>query len=61
MLNLRGQADTTEKYSLHYSLPDSNHLIIEGKWKNDSIRVGMNKYDLNNYILFREKFEWIKE
>ena len=42
-----------------YSMPDINHLYLTGKWKDDSIKVLMNKYDLNNYPLYREKFQWI--
>jgi uncharacterized membrane protein YphA (DoxX/SURF4 family) len=42
-----------------YSIPDINHLSLVGKWKDDSITVMMNKYDLNNYPLYREKFQWI--
>jgi len=61
ILSVQSQADTTEKYSLQYFLPDSSHLRLEGLWKKDSIKVLMSKYDLNNYLLHREKFTWIKE
>ena len=44
---------------LSWTCPDSNHLFFSGKWKNDSIKVMMKKYDLNNYPLYREKFQWI--
>ena len=37
-----------------YSLPDLTHLFLVGKWKTDSIKVMMKKYDLNNYPLYRE-------
>lgn len=44
---------------MNWSCPDSNYLFFSGKWKNDSIKVMMKKYDLNNYPLYREKFKWI--
>jgi len=43
---------------MNYSLPDSSHLYLQGIWKKDSIRVMMKKYDLNNYPLYRQKFNW---
>ena len=43
---------------MNYSLPDSSHLYLQGIWKKDSIKVMMKKYDLNNYPLYREKFNW---
>ena len=45
--------------TMTWSLPDSTHLFLVGKWKEDSIKVMMKKYDLNNYPLNREKFQWI--
>ena len=55
------KTDTTEKYSLNYSKPDAAHILLEGRWRNDSIKVLMTKYDLNNYLLHREKFKWIDD
>ena len=55
------KTDTTEKYSLNYSKPDPAHILLEGRWRNDSIKVLMTKYDLNNYLLHREKFKWIDD
>jgi len=45
--------------TMTWSLPNSTHLFLAGKWKDDSIKVMMKKYDLNNYPLYREKFKWI--
>lgn len=52
---------TAENYSLNYSKPDPGRILLEGRWRNDSIKVLMTKYDLNNYLLHREKFKWIDE
>jgi hypothetical protein len=59
ILNMESRADTAEKYLLHYFIPDEDHIFIKGLWKNDNIEVLMKKYDLNNYVLYKEKFKWI--
>ena len=51
--------DFKDSCRMAYSLPDVDHLLLRGIWKNDSIRIMMKKYDLNNYPLYREKFQWI--
>ncbi len=59
VLNIQSRSDTSEKYLLHYFMQDGDHILIKGLWKKDSIEVLMNKYDLNNYLLHKEKFKWI--
>ena len=61
ILKINLLSDTTEKYSFNYSKPDAEHLLINGVWKKDTIKVLMDKYDLNNYLLHKEKFTWINE
>ena len=61
ILTIQSLKDTTEKYSFAYSKPDAEHLLIKGVWKKDSIEVLMYKYDLNNYLLHKERFTWINE
>ena len=48
-----------DSLKLNWSHPGSNYLFFVGKWKKDSIKVKMKKYDLNNYPLYRAKFKWI--
>jgi hypothetical protein len=61
IIRVQAQSDTTENYSLHYFLQNNNDILLNGFYKKDSIEVLMNKYDLNNYLLYREKFKWITE
>jgi len=61
MFSIQSLTDTTEKYSFSYIVPDSTHIVLKGRWNNDSLEVLMTKYDLNNYLLYREKFKWITE
>jgi hypothetical protein len=68
VISSRAQIDTVQKtiqfeikkdsLKLNWSSPDSNRLLFCGQWKNDSIKVMTRKYDLNNYPLHREKFQW---
>lgn len=60
-LRLQSRIDTTEIYTFDYDRTDPNRLVLEGIWKKDSIKVGMRKYDLNNYLLHSEKFRWIEK
>jgi hypothetical protein len=59
-LTVGSPSDTTKKYVLHYLVND-DRILLKGVWMNDTIEVLMNKYDLNNYQLHKEKFTWIKE
>ena len=58
ILHLKLENDNSR---FQYSFPDSNHILIRGRWKEDSIEVFMNKFDLNNYLLHREQFKWINQ
>ena len=60
-LSIQPGTDSTEKYLFHYVIPDTSHLFLKGRWQGDSIEVLMSKYDLNNYLLHREGFKWIKD
>ena len=60
IINIRSKADSSEKYSLNY-FENGNNILFRGKWKQDSIEVLMRKYDLNSYLLHREKFTWITQ
>ena len=58
-MQVQSLKDPSENYLFDYSLPDTNRILINGIWNNDSIRVMLKKYDLNNYRLHRTKFKWI--
>ena len=60
-LTLQSQSDTTQKYLFHYSIRGKDQILLKGLWKKDSIEILMNKYNLDNYILHREKFKWITD
>ena len=61
ILTLKSNSDTTEKYFLHYYIQDRDHLLLKGKFRQENIETLMSRYDLNNYLLHKEKFTWIKD
>jgi hypothetical protein len=61
MLSIQSERDTAEKYFFRYIVPDSMHIVFKGGWNRDSLEVLMTKYNLNNYLLYREKFKWITD
>ena len=60
-ISVFGYADTTQKSLLHFNLPDSNYLVLNGKFKKDSIVVTMKKVDLNKFPLVSRGFHWVNE
>ena len=52
-------ADTLNKSFLIYHQPEKDILILEGKWKGDSVYVRMKKFDINNFRLVSWRMRWI--
>jgi len=61
MISIQSLTDTTQKYFFSYIIPDATHIVLTGRWNSDSLEVLMTRYDLNNYLLYREKFTWISD
>jgi uncharacterized membrane protein YphA (DoxX/SURF4 family) len=59
--SMQSVKDSTQKYLFNYFIPDPTHLLLKGKWKNDTLNVLLSKYDMEKYLLHREKFTWITE
>lgn len=54
-------ADTVNKFQLHYTIQQPNVMILQGRWKQDSIYVRMHKIDLNSFRLIGRGFHMINE
>lgn len=52
--------DTAHKSTLAYST-DSSHLILQGKLKDDSVRIVMRKVNFKDLQLLNRGFHWINE
>ncbi|MCU0354600.1 MAG: hypothetical protein MUD08_12825 [Cytophagales bacterium] len=46
---------------LQYERIGKNHLLLTGKWKNDSISVRFRKKDVKEFPLVSTGFNWINE
>lgn len=50
--------DTIQKFQLHYFLPDTAHLVISGRIRGDSVNIRLEKFNLNDWNLIRNQFNW---
>ena len=53
------EKDGLDKYTFNYSVVKGSTLILNGKWHSDSLRIKLQKYDLNKFPLINQKFHWI--
>ena len=60
-VDLFAYSNTLYKSTLHYYNPDSTHLILTGRLKDDSVYIVMQKLDLNKLRLINRGFHWINE
>jgi uncharacterized membrane protein YphA (DoxX/SURF4 family) len=56
-----GYNDTTKKSYFVYAEIGKDSLLLKGKWMNDSLFIGMKKFDLNNFLLVSRGFHFINE
>ena len=61
ILKLNAINDTTQRFSFNYFKSDTERLLLKGIWKGDTLEILASKYDLDNYLLHKEKFTWINE
>jgi len=52
-------ADTANKYVFTYTRPKADMLIMQGNYKNDSLEIKLQQYDLNKFPLMNNHFRWI--
>jgi hypothetical protein len=55
-ITIQYPGDSTKKFRFLYTQPDTTHLVLKGNWQKDSIEVCMHSYNLDNYLLQKEKF-----
>ncbi|MDO3641757.1 hypothetical protein [Mucilaginibacter sp. L3T2-6] len=54
-------ADTVNRFSVRYNLEKPGVLVLQGRWKNDSIKVRLKKVDLAKFRLISRGFHMINE
>jgi hypothetical protein len=53
--------DTLNKYHFKYSKPAKDSLYLVGTFKKDSVKIMLNRDDVNKFLLVRRGFHWINE
>ncbi len=61
LITMYPYSDTTKKYLLSYSTPDTSHLVLCGLLKDDSVCISMNRINEKNFMLVKRGFHWINE
>ena len=60
-ITLISNADTAQKYELDYSFPGNEIMLMQGKCKDDSIKIRMRIFDVNKFPLVNSKFRWTRQ
>jgi hypothetical protein len=46
-------------YTFAYSLTADSMLVLQGKWHNDSLKINLRQYDINQFPIVNHHFRWI--
>ncbi len=60
-IEMFSRKDTINKYFLNYALPDTAHLVMWGKFKDDSIYVKMKKVNIDTFKLVKWRTTWMRK
>ena len=52
--------DTTALFTMQYVMPDTNHIVLQGKVRNDSIVVALKRQN-RHFQLAERQFHWVSE
>lgn len=52
--------DTSALFTMGYTMPDTNHVILRGKIRNDSVRVALTRQN-RHFQLTERQFHWVSE
>lgn len=58
---LYARFDTAHKYHLTYQRPDTSSLVIQGRFRADSVYVRLRKQPMGQFLLVNRGFHWINE
>lgn len=53
-------SDSLPAFTLHYALPDTNHVVLRGKIRNDSVFVALRRQQ-RHFQLAERQFHWLSE
>jgi hypothetical protein len=52
--------DSIPLFTMHYTMPDTNHIVLQGKIRNDSVVVSL-KRQKRHFQLAERQFHWLSE
>ena len=52
--------DTSALFTMNYTMPDTNHILLRGKIRKDSILVGLTRQN-RHFQLTERQFHWVSE
>lgn len=52
--------DTTAMFAMQYNMPDTNHIELWGKIRNDSVKVSLKRQN-RHFQLAERQFHWLSE
>lgn len=53
-------ADTNALFTLQYAMPDTNHILLRGKIRTDSVVIGLRRQN-RHFQLAERQFHWLSE
>jgi hypothetical protein len=53
------EKDESDKYTFNYSIVKDSTVVLNGKWRSDSLQIQLQQYDLNKLPLINQRFHWI--
>ncbi len=53
-------SDSAALFTMHYVMPDTNHILLRGKIRNDSVQVAL-KRQKRHFQLAERQFHWLSE
>lgn len=54
-------SDASSTYKFAYSYPDPQHFLLQGKYKEDSVKILFKIIELDKFLLVNRGFHWINE
>jgi hypothetical protein len=57
----KSNTDSTEIANLNYAFSDSNHVVIKGLWKTDSVNIQLERRPKREFLLLTRGFHWVNE
>ena len=51
--------DKAKKFTFNYLIPQQNKLILSGNWGSKQVVVELDKLDIENFLLIKDRTQWV--